>query len=229
MDVSLYIAVPVFNRVAIADHCLPTLRDSMLTQDHLAIYDDGSVEDASRLAAFADTFHRSPANIGVNAQRRNHILDFVSSGRDFLYFTDADAIHSPAWRSRLLELHERTGYLTCGYHTQTHEAYTNNVYARKGDYLLSRFAPGVSMLLSRKQAELIAGHLPDRWDFDWAIPAMLGYKCAVTEDSVVDHISRSGMHHDGSPGYNGGDRALNPTEWLVKKRAEIVAELTKSP
>lgn len=228
MNARLYIAIPVFNRVAIAAQCIPTVRESMYAEDHLAIYDDGSTESTAPLFAQAgpnETWTWGP-NVGVDAQRRQHILDFWAKPEfTHLYFSDADAFVDPHWRSRLLDIHERTGLLTCGYHTQTHEDYANNVYARRDDIVFTRFVPGVSMLMSREQVELIASQMPPRWSFDWHIPGILGYKCAVSDVSCVDHISLGGMHHVGE-GLDSGDRALNPTEALIAKRAEIISNLT---
>lgn len=231
MTARIMICIPVFNRVAIAAQCIPTVRESMYAEDHLAIYDDGSVEAVIPLVVDNDSYHvqfnedGSAKNLGVDAQRRQHILDFWRCTEfTHLYFSDADAFVDPHWRQRLLDIQGRTGLLTCGYHTQTHEDYTNNVYARKDGIVFTRFAPGVSYLLSREHVAKIIDAMPEKWCFDWMIPGILGYKCAVSDVSCVDHISLGGMHHVGE-GLNSGDRALNPTEALIAKRAEIVSNL----
>lgn len=226
--VRILICVPVHNRVAIARQCIPTLRASMYAGDHLAIYDDGSTEDVRPLLTHAENeSHHARFNVGVDAQRREHILDFKRGSDEFthLYFSDADAFVDPHWRSRLLDIQARTGLLTCGYHTQVHEDYAKNVFDRKDGVVFTRFAPGISYLMTREMVEKIASVMPEKWSFDWHIPSILGHKCAVSDVSCVDHISSGGMHHDGTMGYDGGDRALNPTGWLMDKRAEIVAKL----
>ncbi len=227
MTTRIYIAIPVFNRVAIAAQCIPTVRESMYAEDHLAIYDDGSTESTAPLFAQAgpnETWTWGQ-NIGVDAQRRQHIFDFWAKPEfTHLYFSDADAFVEPHWRSRLLEIQDRTGLLTCGYHTKTHEEYVNNVYARKDGIVFTRFAPGVSYLLNREHVAKIIEGMPERWSFDWHIPSILGYKCAVSDVSCVDHIGVRGQH-DPADGSLGPEKALNPTEWLKAKRAEIVSTI----
>ena len=223
----LFICIPCKDRKAVVEKCLPTMLASRYSQDVVRCYNDGSHEtDAEWLQSLGADWAMNFSGMGVDAQRRMHILDFMEHKDEFthLYFSDSDAVMDPHWRSRLLEIHNETGLLTCGYHTATHENYDKNVYARKGGILFTRFAPGVSYLLSRAQVEKIAAHLPERWNFDWHIPGMLGYQCAASDVSCVDHIGVGGMHD--LPGVE--ERALNPTEWLVQKRAEIIQCLTKS-
>lgn len=198
---------------------------SKYAEDEVRCYNDGSTEyGVGFLRALGADWAGNYANMGVDAQRRMHILDYWDHRDSFshLYFSDSDCIMDPHWRERLLAIQERTGYLTCGYHTATHENYQNNVYARRGDILLTRFAPGVSYLLSRAHVEKIVAHLPERWNFDWTIPSLLGYQCAVSDMSCVDHVGRGGMHD--TEGVD--ERALNPTLWLQDKRKEIVKCLT---
>jgi hypothetical protein len=223
----LYIAIPCLNRKAIAEQCLPTVFASRYEGDEVNCYNDGSTEyDAAWLRELGADKAHDCVNMGVDAQREMHIRDFLARPEfTHLYLTDSDAPHDPHWRSRLLDLHTRTGCLVCGYHTQTHEDMANNVFERRSDFLLTRFAPGVSYLLSRQQVERLVPFLNPRWDFDWAIPAILGYKCTVSDVSCVDHIGAGGMHDRHQSGTVSPERGLNPTPWLVEKRREILANL----
>jgi hypothetical protein len=63
-------------------------------------------------------------------------------------------------------------------------------------------------------------------NFDWNIPDILGARCAISRTSYVDHMGFGGLRHPAGAGLDDGDRALNPTSWLVKKRAEVVARLS---
>lgn len=227
MSNRLFICIPCKDRKAIVGQCLPTMLASRYSGDVVRCYNDGSTEyGVGFLRALGADWAGNYENMGVDAQRRMHVLDYWEHRDEFshLYFSDIDTVMDPHWRSRLLEIQERTGYLTCGYHTQTHEDYKNNVYDRRDGIVFTRFAPGVSYLLSRKHVEKIVEHLPERWSFDWFIPSILGYRCAVSDVSCVDHIGHGGMHdREGVE-----ERALNPTPWLQEKRKEILQCLTTS-
>ena len=135
----------------------------------------------------------------------------------------------PSWRSTLLEIQERTGLPTCGYNTAAHERIPGNTTGVIMDVIYRRVMPGISYLLTRAMVEQVVAWLAKNpephWHHDWTVPRILGNNCAVTKQSVVDHIGAGGMHHDGSEGFDGGDRCLNPSRWLVAKRAEIVEKL----
>jgi hypothetical protein len=229
MTSRLFICVPCKDRRAVVEQCLPTLLASRYSGDAVRCYNDGSTEyDSDWLESLGADWAMKFSGIGVDAQRRMHILDFMEHADEFthLYLTDSDTLHDPHWRERLLDIHARTGLLTCGYNSPTHEAYSGNTYKREDDVVFRRFAPGVSYLLSREQVKHIASGLPEAWQFDWAIPAMLGYKCAVSDTSCVGHVGHAGMHDQHQkPGYVSAERELNPTQWLVEKRKEVLWKL----
>lgn len=237
----LYIAIPVHNRLAIAQECIPTVRAGIAhEQDAITLYDDGSSEGGNNAAvemailACANSIQRSTTSIGIERQRRQHFLDF-SRLTDFthLYLCDADAIHDPNWRSTLLRLQaEHGGAPICGYDTTAHSSLAGNTIedSPASEVIWRKFAPGISYLLTRAHAEVIVKalpHLPEHWDWDWSVPSLLGNRFAVTRQSVVEHVGVGGLHHAKDAGWEGGDRATNPTQWLVQKRREVVGRLSK--
>ncbi len=174
--------------------------------------------------------------IGIERQRRQHFIDFYQrESFTHLYLTDSDAIHAPDAMAQGLWLQEKYKAPVCLYNTAAHERLVGNTIGEEGDTELSRivwrqFAPGISYLLTREHAYKVIAWLLEHptiehWSFDWQIPTILGNRFAISKHSYVDHIGAGGMHHDGSEGYEGGDRCLNPKEWLVQKRAEVVAKL----
>lgn len=227
----LYIAIAVHNRMAIAEQCVPTVRAGMaLGSDVLALYDDGSTEKMGpRLMASASTMSLS-RNIGINAQRRKHFMDFWARVPDFthLYLCDSDAPHDPEWRSRALALQAEHKAPVCLYRTETHAKYPDNIFRDDpGENVIwQRWAPGVSYLLTKEHVREVMKHLAGakQWDWDWAVPAILGNRMAVSRVSYVDHIGMGGMHD--KPGDPDHERASNPTPWLVEKRKEIITCLT---
>lgn len=228
MTPRLFICVPTHDRKAVVAQCLPTLIASKAPEDTVRCYNDGSSEySADWLLTLGADWAQNCVRIGPDAQRRMHIMDFMAASEfTHLYFSDSDCIMDPTWRARLLDIHDRTGALTCGYNTQTHENYGNNTFKREGGIVWRRFAPGVSCLMSREQVEKIAKAIPEAWAFDWFIPGVLGYRCAISEQSVVDHVGYAGLHDEHQkPGHVSAERALNPTPWLVEKRKEVLANL----
>lgn len=230
-DARIMICVPSNGRKEIVAQCVPTVAAGKGPDDVLRCYNDGSREvDAAFLQSLGADWAMNFSGMGVDAQRRMHILDFNERRDAFthLVFADSDSFWDVEWRSKMLAIQERHGNpLVCGYNTATHAGYKNNTFAEDDEVVWRRFCPGVSYLMTRAHVERIMAVLPDKWNFDWFIPGVLGHRCATTKTSFCDHISAGGMHHDGSPGYNGGDRALNPTPWLIEKRKEIIAALCR--
>lgn len=231
MSTSLFIAIPVHNRLDIAERCIPTVRAGMAEGDALWLFNDGS-DDMRRVIDLTDDrdgLLHSRTPIGIEAQRRVHFKKFWEQTEAFthLYLADADAPHDPNWRTHLLHLQELSGGLpVCGYNTLAHECLVGNTIEDDPTkpYLLRRVAPGISYLLTRKHVERIMPHVDTLQHWDWQVPGLLGYRMCVARQSHVSHIGQGGMHH---PKEGEGDVPLNPTPWLVEKRKEIVEALKK--
>lgn len=239
MEHLLYIAIPLHDRLGIAAECVPTIYAGSSDDDVIALYDDGSTQNHPYLAkrirdsvSFVETTHQ----IGIEEQRRKHFLDFVKTDSRFthLYLTDADAIHDCNWSDYAFYLQRVSGGLpVCLYNTQAHVRLEGNTIEDDPEkpYMIRRVAPGVSYLLTREQAERVAAWLVQfspsgHWNWDWTVPTIIGGRFAVARQSHVDHIGLGGYHHPENEGLDGGDRALNPTDWLVNKRIEVVQNLS---
>ncbi len=237
MNARILVCIAAHNRKAVAELCLPTMAPTLTEADALRIYDDCSKEfDANWLTQFLRK--NSPGDdsvsmmtgfqIGIQGQRRVHLSRFLTSDYSHLYLTDHDCIHDPEWRSHALRLQEKYDQRPlCLYNTRAHSEMVGNTIADEADseVIWRRFAPGVSYFLTRAHVEKLRSFILSLQHFDWQIPSILG-PFATSRTSYVDHIGWGGERHPVSEGVDGGDRASNPTEWLVKKRAEIVAKLS---
>lgn len=232
----LYIAIPVHGRLKLAAECIRTVAAGAADQDTFWIYDDGSKDwplDEKWTNGRGHVLSVFDSPIGIERQRRQHFMDFASAGDDLthLYLTDADVPHDPNWRFELLRIQAaHDGAPVCGYNTAAHANMVGNTIGEEGEVIWRRFAPGVSYLLTREHVEKVVRWLKahpqvDSWHWDWTVPSLLGYHFAITKTSYVEHIGVGGMHHPADAGYDGGDRALNPTPAVAKLRAEIVAKL----
>ncbi len=234
MSAKILICIPVRNRMAIARECVPTVKAGSLGCDHIAIFDDGSDEEVP-IEVIGDRLHVSK-NIGIEMQRRAHFFHFQDlnqkgAGFTHLYLTDADALHDPNWRIKALMLMDGSnGAPVCLYNTKAHERLTGNFVSHdhKTGIIYRKVAPGISYLLNFLHVKKVINalpHLPLQWSWDWTVPALLGHRMAISEVSYVDHLGFGGIHHPVEEGIDGGDRATNPTPWLVAKRAEVVEKL----
>ncbi len=231
MTEKVYIAIACHNRRRIAEQCLPTMRDSVAPWDVLALYNDGSTEyDASWLMQFLPAggeLFTAPSPLGIQAQRRNHLRHFLKSDCDRLYFSDHDMLMDPAWRSHGLKLQDdHNGAPVCLYDTAAHADMIGNTFATFTDVIWRRVAPGCSYLLTRRHVEKVASFIDNLEHFDWGLPALLGFRFAISRTSYCDHIGHGGERHPAGAGLDEGDRALNSTPWLVQKRREVVEALS---
>jgi len=235
MKEKLLIVVACFNRPTHTRHCLETLAASKAPQDILCCFDDGSTEyHAGFLGSFAELNFNTNRRIGIHAQR---ILHFQFAGEMMgkipeitrLYLTDNDTIHDPHWRDNLVQVQdEYDGALVCGYDTLSHSTLPGNTWRDDpGERVIWRkYAPGVSYLLTADHVTVVNGRrnmLQAGWD--WIVPDLLGNCCAITRQGWLDHIGFGGDRHPSDDGPEGGDRVANPTAWLQRKRAEVIAEL----
>ncbi len=237
MNERILICIPCHNRKRIAELCVKTVSDSIMRgTDTLELYDDGSTEHSEALMNLSDIAYLRPMPIGIEMQRKQHFASFVNANNDggrftHLYLTDSDAIHDPSWRRIALELQaEHGGVPVCLYNTEAHSRLIGNTIEdnASSDVIWRRVAPGISYFLTAEHvAKVVAAlpGLPDHWSWDWTVPAILGSRFAISRTSYVDHIGYQGYHHPENEGYDGGDRATNPTRFLIEKRAEIVAKL----
>lgn len=242
MTPRLLICIPVRNRAAIAMECIPTVAAGADgNHDSLTIWDDGSAtEESEALKKWwdgsdgfdpenQDRLYSVKESIGIQRQRRIHLHHFLDSDFSHLYMTDADMLHDPAWRSEALRLQQKYhGQPLCLYNTDAHASLRNNT--RKDDpseeVIWRHYAPGCSYLLTHQHVERLRPNIDNLEHFDWQIPALLGYGFATSRTSYCDHIGFGGERHPKGAGLDEGDRALNPTEWLVAKRREVVGKLS---
>ncbi len=234
MNAKILICIPIRNRFEIARECIPTVKAGAAGCDDIAVFDDGS-DGQAPIEAMGNWYSYS-TQIGIEKQRRNHFTFFkrrLDCGDEFthLYLTDADALHDPNWRSEALRLQDLAGGApVCLYNTQAHARLIGNTIEddKSGPIIWRRVAPGISYLLTadhvRRVNEAII-HMPDPLHWDWTVPAILGHRMAIARTSYVDHVGNLGLHHPAQEGWDGGDRATSPTDWLVRKRAEVVAKL----
>ncbi len=236
MTPRILICIAAHNRKRVAELCLPTIAPTLQPDDALLLFDDCSKEfDVNWLTQFLrpncpgddSVSLMTGCPIGIQAMRRNHLNRFLRSNYTNLLLTDHDIFHDPDWRYHALRLQASYGYKPlCLYNTRAHSEMPNNTISDNptSDVIWRRFAPGCSYFLTREHAEALRNSIDTLDHFDWTLPILIG-PFATSRVSYCDHIGWGGQRHPATAGFDEGDRATNPTEWLRNKRAEIVAKL----
>jgi len=238
MLVKILVCVPCHNRKQITELCVPTIAEGMERapgRDILNLYNDGSDEYGQSFlyGLGADNVAEMSPAIGIERQRKIHFGDFNPDRFTHLYLTDADALHDPNWRYKALELQNRYhGLPVCLYDTLAHSSLKGNTIADDPNHpvIVRRVAPGISYLLTAEHVARVMKAMPElpaHWHWDWTTPAILGHQMIISRESHVDHIGLGGMHHPKDAGLDEGDRALNPTPFLVQLRAQVVGKLKR--
>jgi len=237
MNEKLLIIVATRNRKGVVRHCMENLVAMKAPADVLAIFNDASTEyDGGWCRAFGDLVFNLKDPVGIHVQRRLHFQfakDMIRKDPKItrVYLTDADCIHDPAFRENLIRIQDKYDQpLVCGYNTTAHSCLEGNTWGDdpSEEVIWRKYAPGVSYLLTPDHIEVVCGHLKlIEQSWDWVLGDLLGNRCAITRVGWVDHIGWKGDRHPTDEGPNGGDRVIAPTEFLVRKRAEIVAALQK--
>jgi hypothetical protein len=224
---TLQIHVPICNRFRLGRESVRNLVETAPPEAEIHVWIDGRyTREETGWPRGVHCVHAVP-RIGIEPMRGLHIDHFLRNPADWLYFTDADAVHAPNWFPILRRLVLETGRLASGYRTHAHDA---DLVRDCWRYLHHAYTAGISMLMSRDQVFALEPFLtdpperrfrkhPSRPDgFDWAIPQILGGASVVAE-SLVEHIGEGGIHHpqDGRP----PDTAINPAPGLRETAASL--------
>lgn len=231
----ILIIVTVFNRPEVTRVALESLEKTR-RQAELWIYDDCSelTEEFLREAApKAEKIMKLKRNLSVS-RLRFHIQNIAFSSKfRYVYHTDNDVIHDPYWLNRIFEISKEHDGPIGLYNAVPHLCWTKS--EDKINKLDIRDAcPGVSffydqLVLKTKQSPMKYDPYFSKkmesvpvWDFyigDLFSRTKPITMIAISTVSYVEHFGASGLHSKQV------DRALNPTEWLINKRKDIVDKL----
>lgn len=242
------IAIPVYNRLRVAELCLQSVYQNR-GDSVVQIYDDHSTEFSSDvLAPYCDELIKLPPSnrpvvkmqsntkgMGVQHLRWHQFRRFLKQPEfDFLYFTDCDAFHDPTYMEVLKFLAEflkktERMFPVCLYNSTFHGA-PANCLGSIGRLLVRATAPGISHLYSREMVETIVHRLdalqadPD-YGWDYIAPRLLGLPFITTQDSFIEHFGAvPGSMHTQAGDWD-RDRAINPTQHLAGLRDHLIAYL----
>lgn len=243
-DFSSKVAVLVcaWERKTITELCLQQLVDTQ-NEAVLVVVDDGSTAyDQTFLQPLCDVLLRhathGPGGSKGVAQLRLEGLKYVLSefpDVEWIYSTDSDCYHDPGWLERLESMVTRFPDF------DMHSLYYSRVQARRGSELSTARmtahkaiqraeCPGCSMGIRAQRLREIGepfGITPDAMvthgAWDHCITAALGRKILVSHNSYLEHFGAGGIHSDGPV----PDTGLNLTEFLQKRRPEILKLLAK--
>lgn len=240
----ILIALATHNRPTITELCLKNLQSIKDEYAKLVVYDDASTAyDRAYLCQYADEVIRFDRQGGIERSRAKSFRDFIYRYTEFdlLYLTDNDTIHDPAFTSVLRGIFStHSNNLPAGlFNSIAHRP--PSITGNDGFYE-SRSCPGVSMCFTREMAAEIVeflNHDPVAestygWDYSW--PSILKKPFILPKISYVEHFARD-RHEAGMHSQNSGldieiaskdfdnDRAINPSEFLVKLRPKVIKEI----
>jgi hypothetical protein len=230
-QMSVLIAVPVFNRKRITQLSLAQTKRYRTSYCHLQVFNDHSTEfDNSFLLPYADEVIQLPGKMGIHKLRQYQFRKFLESDFDLIYMTDNDVLHDPHYIKVLTALYEMGNRRlpVCLYNTEFSGHESNILYNRNG-IVIKRAAHGVSMLFNRNMARKIVSAMNKSGDthevISWDLRAVsyLDLPWIAPEMSYLEHYGAGGINNDDYE----RDRSLNPTPYLEKRRADILEYLTR--
>lgn len=239
-----------FNRKGTVEQCLSVTNAHKLGAK-MYIHDDGSDEyDEAWLGQFCDRVFRHPRSAGgkkgVKNLRSNiakSLLgayepetfsrwlnqDFGPEGPEFLYMVDSDGMHDPYFFYRIhemMQLSPNWGAISL-YSAKFHSPRNQRIEKSPIDKhtVLRNVGPGISLFFRvqsfRDKPKQV--QVPDRRGWDGYYCQQIAARRIITSlVSYVEHYGKWGFHNKGS---FDRDRALNPTKFLVDRRAETIKQI----
>ena len=210
----LVIAVPVYNRRKTVEISLSNLA-KYKGASTLWVHDDCSTDfDAGVLASYADRLFAEPRNLGVHGIRWKQLNDFIESDFKYIYLTDSDSFHDPAFIDVLESLPKANPISLYTSHC--------NTFNPKSETFKRKYSGGISHFYTREMIEHIlrsakAIDKKDAWDY--RLPDLLEKEFLVTKTSYLDHLGAYGIHSGNNWNH---DKAKNPTDFLKMKRKSYI-------
>jgi tetratricopeptide (TPR) repeat protein len=228
-DISILIAVPVFNRKKITQLSLAQIQRYKTPYCHLQVYNDHSNEyDNSFVAHYADEVIQLPYKMGVDNLRWYQFKRFLDTDFDFIYMTDNDTIHDPQFITVLEVLYEIGNMkLPVCLFNSVFSLRPDQILYYKNEVMIKKTAPGISMFYDRKMVEILVANLDKAnktlnhlaWDMKAVI--YLGSYWVTPVISYLEHFGAQGINNDN---YD-RDRAIFPTQYLRDRREPILKYL----
>jgi tetratricopeptide (TPR) repeat protein len=226
----ILIVANAFNRKEITQLSLAQTKRYKTSSCHFQVYDDHSTEyDASFLLPYADELIKLPQKMGCGNLRWHQFRKFLETDFDFLYLIDNDVVHDPHYIAVLVALYEAgNGKLPVTLYNGIFTSQPGMLLYYKNSMFLKTTAPGCSMFFNRNMVQNIlenykndkgASYVP--WDNK--VVGYLNLPWISPEISYVDHYGASGISNIN---YD-RDSAVNPTQYLHKRRNVILEYLTK--
>jgi tetratricopeptide (TPR) repeat protein len=222
----ILIVVSAFNRKKVTALSLGQTKRYKTASCSLHVYNDHSTEyDNSFLTDYADEVIQLPDKMGIDKLRWYQFRKFLKTDYDFLYLTDSDVIHDPHYVFMLEMLYEKgKRKLPVSLFNSIFTFQPRMILYHKDGVLLKTTAPGTSMFYDRQMVEKILsaseqiGNIFDYLPWDNRAVVFLGLPWVTSKLSYLEHFGAYGMHNDNFE----RDRAINPTEYLQKKREIVI-------
>lgn len=220
MNPRVFVATQTFNRPRVAEACLKQQASVLGPEAVLHVWDDHSQSPPDWPDLIREDIH-----LGPHKMRIFQLCAFLDSDCEEVYLTDSDAVLDPAWLDVCRKLESPETPIVSLFNSNFHRQYTLGVGTKEGvPYAIRQYAPGISYYMRRETVEAIAteiGQIGSNWDF--ALPSLLGNRCAVPLESYCDHYGAGGIH---TPVDNWTrDMAINPTPYLEDLRYTLLPTL----
>ncbi len=231
---SILIAVPTFNRLAVTQLCLAQLMCHKRADDQVYVCDDHSTDfTTDALKKYADTIVTLPnkSTYGPDTIRWHQMEHYLSSSHEFMYCTDSDAYHDPDFINTLLNIYTKIGNskLPVSLFNSYYHNSEGNIVLKKGPITLKRTAPGISMFFNKPMVEKILKGVHDApaqhrgMDWDFRACGYLEQFFITSNNSHLEHFGFGGLHYS----EQNNDIALNPTPFIEQRRQPIIEYLQK--
>ena len=220
MNPRVFVATQTFNRPRVAEACLKQQASVLGPEAVLYVWDDHSTNPPN----WPDLL-REPEHLGPHKLRIAQLRAFLCSDCEEIYLSDSDAVLDPNWLDVCRKLESESTPIVSLFNSSLHKQFTIGVgYTAGVAYAVRKYAPGISYYMRRETVEEVITKIDlisSNWDF--ALPTLLGNRCAIPLDSYCDHYGAGGIH---TPvGDWTRDMAVSPTHYLADLRYTLLPTL----